>query len=366
MASPYCFAALRVPTTMLDSRNPVLAEDLKQIASAPLPWTRFEGKRLLITGAAGYVPAYLVETLLYLNDTRFSTPARILGLVRDETRANKRFAHHGQRDDLVLIGQDVCSPIAVDGPIHFIIHAASPASPKYFGIDPVGTMDANVLGTHNLLRVANEKNVEGFLFFSTSEVYGNVSGGAAPIQERQYGGVDPLAVRSCYAEGKRAGETMCIAWHHQYGVPTRIVRPFHIYGPGMALDDGRVFADFVSNVVNGQDIVMKSDGTAVRSFCYIADATAAFFTALLLGQDGEAYNVGDQDGVISIGALARLLVDLFPDKKLEVVTQPVRSDKYLNSEFKVLVPDLTKVKGLGWHAHHTLEQGFERTVRSYL
>ena len=159
-----------------------------------------------------------------------------------------------------LLVQDVCEPVALDEPIHFIVHAASQASPKYYGTDPVGTLSANVLGTYHLLNLAATHRVEAFLFFSSGEVYGQVAPERIPIRETDYGYLDPTDVRSCYGESKRMGETMCVAWAHQFGVPAKIVRPFHTYGPGMRLDDGRVFADFVADIVHDRDIVLKSDG----------------------------------------------------------------------------------------------------------
>src|SRR5262249_53731189 len=159
-----------------------------------------------------------------------------------------------------LIVQDVCQPVTIDGPVDYIVHAASQASPKYFGRDPVGTLSANVLGTRHLLELARQKQSRGFLYFSSAEVYGQLDPARIPAPESACGPVDPLDVRSCYAESKRMGETMCVCWAYQYGVPARIVRPFHTYGPGMALDDGRVFSDFVAAIVQERDIVLTSNG----------------------------------------------------------------------------------------------------------
>ena len=160
---------------------------------------------------------------------------------------------------------------------------------------------------------------------------------------------------------------MCVSWSHQYGLPIKIVRFFHTYGPGMSLNDGRVFADFVSDIVSGRNIKMKSDGSAVRSFCYLADATVAFFTVLLKGENGQAYNIGNEEGNISIVNLAHMLVKLFPEKRLRVETiQKIAKDGYIKSIFAYLCPDTSKLRKLGWKAHYSLEEGFRRTVRSFL
>lgn len=347
-------------------RNRIVEEDLQRITAADIPWQRFAGKTVLISGASGFLPAYLVETLLYLNE-KSQTDIKVLGLVRNEEKALTRFAAYRGRNDLEFFVQDVCEPVVTQKKIDYVIHAASQASPKYFGIDPVGTMTANLLGTHNLLGLAREKNSAGFLLFSSGEVYGEVNPERVPTKEFDYGSVDPTEVRSCYAESKRAAETLCVAWCHQYGVPTKIVRPFHTYGPGMSLDDGRVFADFVADIVNCSDIIMKSDGKARRAFCYLADATVGFFSVLLNGVEGQAYNVGNDEAEISILDLAELLASMFPQRGTRVIQQesaPIPT--YLKSNITRNCPDTSKIRALGWRPTTSIESGFKRTVESFL
>ncbi len=349
-------------------RPPIIEEDLATITRFNLPWEEFEGKTVLIAGANGFLPAYLVETLLYLNETRRGHPTQVIGLVRNSARARSRFAAYRDRSDLQFIEQDVAAPLTVERPIDYIVHAASQASPKYFGSDPIGTLSANVLGTHELLKLAQAKQVRGFLFFSSGEVYGQVPPEQIPISETAYGYLDPATVRACYAESKRMGETMCIAWAHQAGVPAKIVRPFHTYGPGMNLDDGRVFADFVANIVRRENIVLKSDGGTIRPFCYLADATTGFFTVLLKGESGQAYNIGNPAAETSIRDLAETLVALFPERHLRVISQLSQPDPvgYLPSPIARNCPDTTKVGQLGWQAVTSVPVGFRRTVQSFL
>lgn len=347
-------------------RNHSVEEDLKFITDSNLPWDKLEGKNILITGANGFVPAYLVETILYLNKKRFKNKATIFALVRNKEKALNRFIYYNDRSDLVFIVQNVIQPIDIDEDIHFIIHAASQASPKYFATDPVGTINANVIGTYNLLEYAKQIKVESFLFFSSGEIYGNVEKNEMKVNENMHGFLDSTDVRSCYAEGKRAGETMCVSYYKQFGVPTKIVRPFHTYGPNMSLDDGRVFADFVSNVVNCQDIKMKSDGSAIRTFCYLADATIAFFTVLLKGENAQAYNVANPSCTTNIYNLAKILVGLFPERGLKVIMKDKTSNTvYLKSNISGFIPDITKIKELGWDPKVSLESGFSHTIRSF-
>ncbi|MFH0926491.1 MAG: NAD-dependent epimerase/dehydratase family protein [bacterium] len=343
-------------------RNSIIKLDLKYITNENLPWESLKNKTFLVSGASGFLPAYIIETLLYLNETR-QLNIQIIGLVRSLEKAYARFPHYNNRN-LNIIQQDVCDAIIIEERVDYIVHAASQATPKVFQTDPVGTILPNVIGTNNLLKLAVEKKVECFLFFSSSGVHGYVDESLYPIKEDCYGYLDPTNLASCYLESKRMGENMCIAWMHQYGAPIKIVRPAITYGPGMKLDDGRSFADFVSKIVNYQDIEIYSDGTALRNFCYLADATLGFFTVMLRGKVGEPYNIAT-DHEISILDLARLLVDkVFPELNLKVVMKNDPSRNYLRTNYLRTTVDITKAKMLGWKLNFSIEEGFKRTVQS--
>lgn len=343
----------------------IIEQDMKRIVAHELPWEKFSGRTLLITGASGLIPSYMVDTLMYLNRKKLlDEPVHILALVRNERYAKERFAAYKDDARLELLVQDVCQPVRVPGNVDFIIHAASQASPKYYRIDPVGTLSANMTGTVNMLELAREKQTQSCLFISSGEVYGEVSEHCIPTGEDDYGYLNPMSVRSCYAESKRMAETMCVCWHHQYGIPVKVARPFHTYGPGMKLDDGRVFADFVANIVKRNDIVMTSEGRQIRAFCYLADASAGFFTVLLKGKDAEAYNIGNPAAAVSIAELADTLVSLFPAYGLKVV-RAARATHYVQSTIEKNVPNIAKAMELGWHPTVGISEGFSRTVSSY-
>jgi UDP-glucuronate decarboxylase len=346
-------------------RHSVVTADMKLLTTHyAIPWQALSGKTVMVTGAAGFLAAYMIETLLFLNETQ-QLNVTVIAVVRDRNGFAQRFSHHQKRPDLICIEQNISLPMQVNQPLDFIIHAASQASPKYYATDPVGTLSANTLGTAHLLELARNHNVKGFLYFSSAEVYGEAA--RVPTSESDYGYLDPLAVRSCYAESKRMGENMCVSWHHQFGVPAKIVRPFHTYGPGMRLDDGRVYADFVADAVNGRDIVLKSDGLTRRSFCYLADATAGFWTVLLNGTNAKAYNIGNPDAEISIHDLAHLVARICSDKHLSVrMEQRKVSESYLASQISVTCPDITLARGLGWSPITSLENGFLKTIKGYL
>ncbi|MDR1342307.1 MAG: NAD-dependent epimerase/dehydratase family protein [Prevotellaceae bacterium] len=346
--------------------NKIILADLRRIASADVDWQQLAGKTVLVTGASGFLPAYMVETLLYLAREKIVRGLKVLALVRNREKAEKRFAHLLSDSRLQLIVQDVCLPLKVDEPVHFIVHAASQASPKYYGVDPVGTLSANVSGTLNLCELARKNPLQSFLYFSSGEVYGKVDDRLTEVTESDYGYLDPMNVRSCYGESKRMGETICVSYMHQFGIPVKIVRPGHTYGPGMELNDGRVFADFVRNIVNGEDIVMNSDGSASRAFCYLSDATVAFFKVLIAGKAGEAYNVANPFCEVTIGELAKKLTDMFPEKRLKVVRRErATSGGYMASKNTRCFASIKKMQSLSWSPSVTIEEGFYKTILSY-
>ena len=354
----YCIIYYMVNT------NKIIDDDINLILHSDFPWNELSEKSFLISGANGVLPRYIVFTILQQN-RKNTKKSKVIALVKNKKHAEQVFHQYLADPCLKLIENDLTNEIELDEKIDFIIHAASYANPKHFSIDPIGTLLPNTIGTKNMLDLARKKNVQSFLFFSSSEIYGQISDEL--ITESSVGWVDPLDLRSCYAESKRMGENMCISWFKQYEIPVKIARIFHTYGPGIKLDDGRVFADFVSNVVNNHDIVIKSDGTAKRSFCYIVDATLAFFTILLKGKNGDAYNVANPDCYVTILELAKKISSLFPEKKLKVIFDKQSiDDEYIKSKIYLQNPDITKITKLGWTPKFSIEMGFTRTIMSYI
>ncbi|WP_183579135.1 NAD-dependent epimerase/dehydratase family protein [Mucilaginibacter sp. X5P1] len=346
--------------------NEIIKGDLLKIISTDIGWDKLANKTVLITGANGFLPAYMVYTLLFLNQQIPGFNVKVIALVRNRNNANEKFKDYLHDNNLLIIEQDVCDIITLKSDVDYIVHAASQASPKYYGIDPVGTLSANVLGTINLLNFARQKHLTSFLFFSSGEVYGQVDEAFNPVKEDYYGYIDPMKVRACYGESKRMGENICVSYYTQYNININVVRPFHTYGPGMQLNDGRVYADFVADIVNGRDIEMKSDGSASRAFCYLADATIGFFMVLLKGKPGEAYNVGNPDQEYTILELAETLTSI-STQDLKVIKAPVNDGvQYLKSPLLRNTPNVDKLLALGWNPETSISTGFKRTIDSYL
>lgn len=347
----------------------IIDEDISRILAEPLPWDAFCGRTVLVAGASGMIPSYVVYTLLGLNDS-LDMGIKVLAMVRNEAKAHTIFGSLCERNDLELVVHDVTEPFTTvdgehlfDGPIDYIFHGASPAKPSEHKNSPVTTIRANVDGTFNLLDLAVIKDAKAFVLMSSSEVYGTVKG-VDSISENDYGYLDPLSPRSCYSEGKRAAETICASYQVQHGVRCVIPRFAHIYGPGMALSDGRVQADFAANVVRGEDIVMKSDGRSKRAYTYVSDAISGLFYALLKGptEAMEAYNIADSDNVISIRQLAESFIVSKPEKGLHLKIDIPRDTAGLYNPAHFIGLDNSKIKALGWKPKTGISEGVCRMV----
>lgn len=345
----------------------IIEHDMQDIYSRNLEWRKLQGKTVLITGATGMLASYVVFFLVYLNE-RYGLDMHFVLMVRNLQKCRQRFGIYVDKAYVHVITSDINQPLTYDKKVDFIIHAASLASPQYYGKMPVEVAAPNVIGTYYLLKFAQEQNVSSFLFFSSGDIYGEMPVGMGNITEDMGGVMDPLAVHSCYGESKRMGETWCAAFAREHHVPVSIVRIGHTYGPTMDVEnDPRVFAAFMKCIYHGQDITMLSDGTAKRPFCYIADAVAAFMLILLRGERGAAYNMCNSAEFLSMSELAAIMINLRPELELKIIKKQRASNvEYVeNTGNKANKPIETKLKSLGWECHYDSRRGF-RNVLDYL
>jgi UDP-glucuronate decarboxylase len=337
---------------------------------------RIAGKNLLITGGAGFLGYYLVLAAMHWN-RKADGASRIHVTVYDNfARGAPAWltALEGDRS-LRLRRQDMIQPLPADmGDFQFIIHAAGIASPIYYRKYPLQTIDANINGLRNLLdysvRQAERGHpVEGFLFYSSSEIYGDPAPEAIPTPEDYRGNVSCTGPRACYDESKRFGETICVTFARQYGVPVAIARPFNNYGPGLKITDGRVLPDFARDVLHGRDIVMYSDGAPTRTFCYSADAITGYYKVLAKGRPGESYNIGIERPEISVAQLAEKVIagarELFDYRGRLVRKANVEAD-YLVDNPNRRCPVIEKARAhLGYNPSILVDEGLKRSLIWY-
>ena len=334
------------------------------------------GKKLFITGAAGFLGYYLVQSVLHWNATHpDSAPIRLIA--GDNYIRGVPGWLTGLHGDptLTLLRHDVTEPLPDDtGNLDFIIHAASIASPIYYRLHPIETMDANVNGLRLLLdRCLRQKDkghpVSGFLFFSTSEIYGDPTPDNIPTPETYRGNVSCTGPRACYDESKRYGETLCVNFARQHDMPVACARPFNNYGPGLKITDRRVIPDFARDLFAGKDLVLLSDGSPTRTFCYVADAVVGYYKILVRGRAGEAYNIGNEKPEISMLTLADMLTEAARDLfgYAGKVVRKESSDKdYLTDNPQRRCPVIAKARAeLGFEPIVPIEDGLRRTLMWY-
>ncbi len=345
----------------------VIAEDVKDIVGRiKTSAAKLEGKTILVTGGSGFLGGYFLDVIAYLNDNHFVRPCKIICVDNLIVGDQKRFTPLLQKPYFEFIKHDITKPLFYSGPIDFIVHAASIASPTYYRQYPLETIDANVMGTRHLLQLAREKKSESFLFMSTSETYGDPTPENIPTPETYRGNVSFTGPRACYDESKRLGETICMAFYEKFGLPVKIARPFNFYGPGLRLDDRRVIPDFANNVLHNQPIIMHSDGQDTRTFCYISDAMTGLFQILLSDFNGEAFNVGnDTQGEVSMVDLAKMVRDI-SGKNVEITHQESQDKNYMKDNPRRRAPDLAKIKKmLGYQPMVDLHTGIKRSIAWY-
>lgn len=338
--------------------------DITEITNTNVDWSRFDGKTVLITGAGGFIGYYLVLTFLARND-EFNNNIKVLAFVRNRERAEKKFGVLLDRNDVELVVGDVTKKLDCEK-ADFIIHAASQASNIQFETDPVGTINANLSGTSNILDFALESKSESVLVVSSLKVYGALHTGRDKILEDDIGYLDFTSYKNCYAVGKRASETLAASYCKQYGLNVKIARPSYIYGAS-SLTDNRVWAQFIANVVRRENILLKSNGAANRSFCYVTDTVSALIYIMLNGENVTPYNISYEKSDTTIRNFARTACEVFPERNItlsfanpEDEAEPVADKSALAPTPEIM--DSSRLRALGWVPLVDLKEGIRRAV----
>lgn len=330
-------------------------EDLRTALDS-VPDLGLDKKTILLTGATGLIGSCVADMLLLLKSER-TQGLRIILAGRSEKRMRERFWQWEGLYEFVLLDS-----LAYDSTVpeaDYYIHCAGNAHPAAYRDYPVETEMGNAIGARAILETIKAAGHGRLLYLSSSEVYGKKAD-LSPYTESDYGYVDILDSRSCYPVSKRFVENLCASYAAEYDVDFVVARPGHIYGPTFTSTDTRVHAEFARRVLNGDPIVLKSDGSQTRSYCYITDCATALLTILLKGETGQAYNISNKDSVISIRDMAELFAKA---GGIEVVYEmPNNDEKKAFNPMATSALDANRLESLGWKAEVTPEAGIRRTL----
>lgn len=336
--------------------HPLYQQDLAAVCSRLPDAGALQNAAVMVTGATGMIGACLTDLLVCLNRAR-GLNLRVIAPCRSADRARARFSY---APEVEILAHDVLSPADKLPRADYIVHAASNAHPTAFSADPVGTMLANINGTLHLLNHLRATNGRRFLFISTGEIYGENPAVTDGFAEDDFGKIDSMNPRACYPESKRAAETLCASYVRQYGADAVVARLCYVYGPTLSPANSRADAQFLRKALAGEDVVLKSAGSQVRSYCQVTDAAAALLTILLRGETGAAYNVANRNSVHSIREYAETLAalanvgvtfDLPPEAERQGYSAVTRA---------VQKPD--RLEALGWSPRLTLREGLSHTL----
>lgn len=336
--------------------------DINIVLDNPIDWECFRGKTILITAATGRIGMFIVEALSEAT-IRWNLDTTIILHARNEEKLKKVFAESLSLPYIVQLIQDITVPFEYEGDVDYIFHTAGMASPLDFTNKPVDTLWGHVQGTRNILELARTHNCKKVLYVSTVEIYGTWENDKE-IKEIDMGAMRCDNARACYPEAKRLCEAMLAAYEKQYHIPYVGVRLCHTFGPGISLVDGRAFSEFILDVLEHRDIVLQSDGSAVRTYTYTADAVGAMLIAFTRGTH-HYYNIANLKNEISIRDLAELIAsfDSLGKSKVKQFGEPKGKLQYL--PFKLGIMDCSRIENLGWVPKVGLQDAFRWTINSF-
>ena len=344
---------------MSNNLDEVFVEDIQNVAEELSEfYDDLEGKTVLIAGGKGFLGTYFKNVLIKINQV-LSKPTKIIIMDSLITSKDK----NDENDSNVkFLEQDISQSFEIQNDIDYVIHAASIASPPTYRKFPIKTVDVNYQGTKNLLELAKEKKIMSMLLLSSSEIYGDPE--IFPTPESYVGKVSCTGPRACYDESKRLAETISILYFQQYNVPIKIARPFNVYGPYLNLNDGRIIPDFMNNAMNKSEIIIHSNGTPTRSFCYASDAICAFFKLLFSNHDGIICNVGN-DEEVSVKNVANIIQKII-DKQISIKMVKSEDPNYTKDNPQRRCPDLSLIKkSVNYQPKINLEEGLKRSYMWY-
>lgn len=312
--------------------------------------------KIFISGANGMIGSAIIDFLMSLNKNEAAN-IKIYAGVRTKNKFDKRFSIYKKCNNLYYLNYNTDKVLNYKIKFDYIIHAASPSSPSNYKNKPVETMKANFCGLLHLFEYSRKNGIRRLLYISSSEVYGTGNDEEKKESDSYY--IDILKYRSCYPSSKRAAETLCSAYYKEYNLDSVIVRPGHIYGPTMTEYDDRAASQFIRDVCNDKDIIMKSKGEQKRSYCYVLDCVSAIMTVLINGKSCEAYNIADKKSNISIYEFAEYVAK---SAKKKIIIKAANKEEKEYNPMKNSVLDSKKLRNLKWHSLFNISKGIKHTL----
>jgi len=334
--------------------------ELEHLCKLNLPWEKLQGKKVMLSGATGLIGSFLVDVLLRKNKDGLN--CKIYALGRNKQKSIIRFSQWIDDEMYEFVSYDVNERL-VDSDfdqIDYIMHLASNTHPKQYSTDPIGTIMTNVIGTKNLLDFAVSHNSRRFLFASSNEIYGENRGDVELFNEDYCGYINCNTLRAGYPESKRCGEALCQAYINQYKMDVVILRLTRSYGPTLLGDDSKALSQFIKKGIAGEDIVLKSDGSQLYSYTYVADAVSGLLTVLLKGENGSAYNVSNEKYDVSLKQVAEMIANYLGVKVVYDVPDAIEARGYSVATKARL--DSEKLRLLGWIPQNDLATGLRKTL----
>ena len=337
--------------------NTIIEEDFRYISNnSNIPWDLLNGKTILITGATGFLGSLLIRFFSYLNNVSHRN-IKLIALVRNTEKARRLLG-----DNIILIQGDIRNIPQIPFDINFIIHCAAETDSRKMIENPVEVSEGIVIGTINILKLAYQKGIESAVYVSSMEVYGMMPYKADKIDENDCGIIDIMNARSCYPMGKRMAENLCFNYYYQYGLPVKIARLSQTFGAGIHETDNRVFSQFARSVVNKEDIILHTDGSAIGNYCYSADAILGLIFILLKGKNGQAYNIVNEESTMTIRQMAELVAEKVAKGSISVRYDIPESNIYGYAAPTKNRLSSRKLCSLGWKPTYGMEDMYRRMI----
>lgn len=339
--------------------NEIYKINIEEIANLDIDWEQLKDSKFMITGATGLIGKCLVDTIMYLDETK-DLNCKVIAVGRNKEKAKSRFSKYFDSKYFEFVELDINDKIKYKGNVDYILHAASSTHPLQYSNFPITTITTNVIALNNLLSFGKEKNIKKFVFASSVEIYGQNNGDVERFHEKYLGYIDCNTLRAGYPESKRVGEALCQAYIKEKEMFIVIPRLARTFGPTLLDSDTKALSQFIRNGVNKENIVLKSEGNQLFSYTYVTDAVKGILYTLFYGENGEAYNVCDEKFDITLKELAQDIADIVGTKV--IFDLPSEAERKGYSTATKAIMDGSKIRELGFTVDNDFKTRLKETI----